>query len=572
MITHRHAHKVYCQLTACHCLALSIAVLIGGAVVPCVAGAATYYLDTTGGSDGNPGTSDAPWQSLAMVQAGAVPGDTVVILSADVNTYAAPWPTQATYQARALKQFEITWTFDTYYPVGQFANGDLWVVGPVNLIGFDPPSTAAGDRIINGSMVNPNPGGRQGYDSAMPYNAYDAALNVACGVSVGTPLTVPPGSSLVSTISLPTVDGKTALQRAAILTVLTAPAQPGDFRPPYCGTDKTVKFNTAMLDPSLLQSLPPVAATPSLAEVESYFAAPWIDHGGYWYGDYMHPSSNMPDYGREMHTEIGIGGLMLHLSFTPAEKETLLCRYVQLGIDLGGVALDGGNSGWTNDGGEAGGRKWPILFAGLMLHDDALKSVGVRSGDYLYQNGYGPGHGPPDYIHFGEDDQTFYVAQLDVDATHSSNWNPDSRDGTRTPYEISDIGLPEWGIRHSTDPYQSNKELWTMYRNVAGPPFHATALAALLTPGGQEAWNHNAYFDYSDRYMTMTAPGGPYAGWWRSMSAFTESMWDTYRAQCGLVRPAVGSSAPCHRPLGIGRSYRARPWASVSLPAGPVAW
>jgi hypothetical protein len=148
------------------------------------------------------------------------------------------------------------------------------------------------------------------------------------------------------------------------------------------------------------------------------FAAPWIDHQAGWVARYQHPSLNMPDYGREMYTNIGIGALMLHLNFTNAQKETLLTRYVQLGIDFYGILTNGGSWHWCNDGGQAGGRKWLILFAGMVLNDTAMKSIGAKSGDYLYQNGYGRGNNPPGYLHFGEDDQTFYVAALDVSVTN----------------------------------------------------------------------------------------------------------------------------------------------------------
>ena len=37
--------------------------------------------------------------------------------------------------ASTLSQFGVTWTFDKEYEVGQFANGDPWVVGPVALLG-----------------------------------------------------------------------------------------------------------------------------------------------------------------------------------------------------------------------------------------------------------------------------------------------------------------------------------------------------------------------------------------------------------------------------------------------------
>ncbi len=554
MESRNHRSHVSCRLVMYYRSLAVAAVLLYGLGLQGVASAATYYLNTASGSDSNPGTSSAPWQTLAKVQSAAAAGDTIVIQAADAATYAAPWPTQVSYRARVLQQFAITWTFDTDYPVGQFANRDFWVVGPVKVIGIDPPSMLISGRIKNGSMVNPAPAnGNQGYDNTMPFNTYDAALNVALDRSAGNPLVLAANSSLVSTISADAAGNLPQLLRAVVLTVLTSPAAPGSFRPPYCGADKTIKFNKSTLNYSLLKSLPPVAGTPTLASVEDMFAAPWIDHQAGWVARYQHPSLNMPDYGREMYTNIGIGALVLHLNFTNAQKETLLVRYVQLGIDFYGVLTNGGSGHWTNDGGQAGGRKWPILFAGMVLNDTALKSIGAKSGDYLYQNGYGPAHNPPDYLHFGEDDQTFYVASLDVSLTNGPTWSPDSRDAVRIPYGTSDIGLPEWGIRHADFPEKSNKYLPTEYRAVAGPPFHGTALAALLTPGGKSLWNHNAFFDYADRYMAFTAPGAEFAGWWRSISPFTASMWDTYRAQCGPVWPAVAgapSPGPVLAPIG----------------------
>jgi len=550
METHRHSNHALRRITVRYRRLAVAAVLSSCLGVQAVASAATYYLNTTSGSDSNPGTISAPWQTLTKVQS-AASGDTIVIQSADAATYAAPWPTHVSYRATVLQQFAITWTFDTDYPVGQFANRDFWVVGPVKIIGIDPPSTLVSGRIKDGSMLNPAPGNAsQGYDNSMPFNTYDAALNVAYNRSGSNPLVLATDSSLVSTISVNAGGSLPQVQRAVVLTVLSAPAAPGSFRPPYCGTDKTIKFNKSALNYTLLMSLAPVSGTPTLASVEAMFAAPWIDHRAGWGARYQHPSLNMPDYGREMHTNIGIGALMLHLNFTNAQKETLLIRYVQLGIDLYGVLTNGGTWHWTNDGGHAGGRKWPILFAGMVLNDAAMKSIGAKSGDYLYQTGYGPGNNPPGYCHFGEDDQTFYVAALDVSVTNGPTWNPDSRDAVKIPYSRSDLGLPEWGIRHSTNPEMSNKWLPAEYRGVACPPFHGTALAALLTPGGKTLWNHNAFFDYTDRYMAFTASGGEYAGWWRSMSGFTANMWDTYRAQVGPVGPAIGSTALVLAPIG----------------------
>ena len=37
-----------------------------------------------------------------------------------------------------VSQFGITWTFDKKVPVGQFVNGDYYVVGPVTVVKIDP--------------------------------------------------------------------------------------------------------------------------------------------------------------------------------------------------------------------------------------------------------------------------------------------------------------------------------------------------------------------------------------------------------------------------------------------------
>jgi hypothetical protein len=64
------------------------------------------------------------------------PNEEVVIEDTYANDEVA---IEDTY-AKSVSQFGITWTFDKEYQVGQFANGDNWIVGPVNIINIDPPS------------------------------------------------------------------------------------------------------------------------------------------------------------------------------------------------------------------------------------------------------------------------------------------------------------------------------------------------------------------------------------------------------------------------------------------------
>ena len=423
-----------------------------------------------------------------------------------------------------ISQFGINWVFDGQYEHGQFANGDYWVLGPVSIINIDPMSVDIGGRIVNGSMINPSPssGLIQGYDSGM-YGSeqipgdYDPFLNAArpgdIAISVTNPLIVNPGSSLVSTISTPDTFDETQLQTAAVLTVLNSIPPEGSFRPPYSGSDKTIKFNRSQLNYSLLNNLTPATAgfVPRLTQgqydgqsdsVERMFERPWLNHIPTWRSQYHHPVDNMPHYYRDIANQIGIAALMLHLDRADQEKETLLTRFVQLGIDNYGVIQDGGEENF----GEIAGCKWSIIFAGLILDNTDMKNIGQRSGDYIDIGPYGPGNLPPDYIHFREDDQTFYV---DQNATGG--------------YDAGDIGLPEWGISHATDPGEDLKD-W----NGIGSRRTASAIAwtgfilAAHIMDARDLWNHDALFDYQDRYMEVEDD-------WRWISLFVEDMWDTHR-------------------------------------------
>lgn len=222
-----------------------------------------------------------------------------------------------------------------------------------------------------------------------------------------------------------------------------------------------------------------------------------------------HPTENMDHYGLELSKKIGDAALMLNLDFSELPgnktKDTLLIEFVQLGIDLAGIADN--NGFWPPNGGWNMGRKWPVLFAGIMLNDTHMKSAGTWS--TLFQ----------------EDAATFYVTQDDVTITHSEQWNPDERGGVPEPYEVLDIGMPEWGIRHATVPYYDNKFWDTAYRDINGCGYAGFVLAAHIM-GQKEAWNHDALFDYEDRWWSIT--GGVHG--FQEATDFTISMWNTYRS------------------------------------------
>ena len=407
--------------------------------------------------------------------------------------------------AKSLQQHGITWNFSEPVQYGQFVNGDYWVLDPgsgVKITKITPghalhPVTG---RHMNGSMLNPATAS-QGYDG---YQNYDAAMNVGLNISETNPFILQKNSSLVSTISnlTPGVSHLSYVNTAAVLTCLPTIPPPKSFRPGISSSTKTV-HNAGSLNLSLLKNLTYLGTKPNIATYSNYLKMVWLTHNGSWTGRYMRPSaSGLDNY--YYNETFAAAAVLLHLDYTDAQKFPLLINFVQLGIDIYSY-IESGAKGWPPDGGHSNGRKWPILFAGIMLDYAPMKNIGQKSGDYLYSTGYGAGNPPPDYLHFGEDGQTFYVAQADIDITNSASWNPDKRNINYAPYTRDMLGMPEWGIRHSTLPNTSDASWTAEYRSIyCGPPSWAgTALAAYFM-NAKALWNNNAHFDFVDRYVAIS--------------------------------------------------------------------
>src|ERR1035437_2846286 len=125
----------------------------------------------------------------------------------------------------SVSQYGITWTFDKPVRVGQFINGDWYVIGTTTIIDIAPkplrgaevPDSEKGKRwpekdldpnkfIRNGSMLNPpakSDGGKE-WKNKVPGVAYDSGIPEWFrpeGLSL-PPTHMKPGDSLVSTITL----------------------------------------------------------------------------------------------------------------------------------------------------------------------------------------------------------------------------------------------------------------------------------------------------------------------------------------------------------------------------------
>lgn len=413
----------------------------------------------------------------------------------------------------------IIWFFDKTVQTGRFANGDPWVVGPVRVINITPMPGVVGGKDVNGSMLNIDIKARtHGFDGYISYLKYDANLNVGKKL----PYDLKVGDMMLSSSHNNNFKGATGsndsyLNEVQILTVVSAAPTPGTFRPPYIGRVGKASWNEKNINYAKLNSLPlPNGGknVPLLKRVEDNFKYPWIyiNEGAgnsHFRALLNHPyrdaSKLSANYGRELSHMASEALLSLQLNYTSEQKRNLTVSMVQIGIDAYG-AVQFGKANFYADGGHNNGHKMPILLAGALLADnDVLNTAATHN--------------------FQEDQQTFYVSAETVSITNSSQWIPDTR-GSVAPYTQADIGLPEWGIRHSYTPQMDNKHLDAVYRNVSSPSFMGQALAARLM-GVKTQWSWNAFFDYTDRYYALYSSGA--SNGVNSIQLFVKDMWEAYR-------------------------------------------
>lgn len=427
---------------------------------------------------------------------GIAAGIFLLLLTLGCNkTQQAYETSDATYRTE-VSQYGITWTFDKPAKTGQFITGDWWVQGPVTVVKVTPApgpvpqeklelkknrwndtSLKADTTMRNGSMIVLKVGHRQGYDSrAAGYSEKE---------SVRIPVTLTPALSLISSISNKTlpvdnfpkeimwgdeVKSENVMKTAAVLTCVKDIPPSDSFRPSYAGTNKTF-FRAKDIQWDLLPKLAPAGEVPSWELFERYFQRPWIDHLMSWSQQQLVPNENGPNYGREHARIVSIASLMVSLDVPKEKKEKLTIGLIQRGIDLYGLAMAGGY--WNEGGGHSSGRKWPILFASLMLNNPQIREL-------------------PESAIFQEDTQTYYgKGWFGQTALY---WMVQHH-GKRSHYEEKPPEQWEKWDR-TTESYR------TCCTAVA---WVGTALAARHMKA-IKIWNHDAHFDYVDRWMREDDP------------------------------------------------------------------
>jgi len=306
------------------------------------------------------------------------------------------------------------------------------------------------------------------------------------------PVTMKPGDSLVSTISMPKnlvlsaqlrnkiergVDDSSPIRTTAVLTCVGEP-QPADaFRPAFCDRQQKIYLARNLKR----QLLPTTAATSSAPRVRQYIRftqRPWV--GTCFFG-FEEPVENMPQYGLEYGRVVGISALLLCTDLKPQQKEPLLVNFVQVGIDLGGI-VRAGHPGWTGWGGHGSGRKLPIVFAGLLLGDDELANI----------NKSFPG------VSFGEDEQTTYGdCWTGAKVVFTGHSGIDAATGAGRSRGNG------WGPYEHTPPSQwkQGQNTSESYRRCCTSVGWAAQALALRLMHAEKSWNHDAFFDYVDRWM-----------------------------------------------------------------------
>ncbi len=522
-------------------------------------GGQTIWVDDVSVTLGGPTNLIVPTEADPYDEK-SVARDTAAIRPAVLYTKQSPPATPKLEDlplVESVSQHGITWRFGKPARVGQFVNGDWYVVGPAVVSSLDPKPLYGKEiprreldgvdrerpehqRVRNGLMLNPPAQMKVAYDSGVR-NWFDPALLQKL------PVAMKPGDSLVSTISMPKglvlraqlrnkiergVDDSSPIRTAVVLSCVDRPQPPDAFPPAFCGRGQKI-YLARNLRRDLLPVAPRTKSTPKTEQYIRFTQRPWV--GTCFFG-FEEPVENMPQYGLEYGRVAGIAALLLCTDLKPDEKERLLVNYVQVGIDLGGM-VRAGHPGWTGFGGHGSGRKLPIVFAGLLLGDDQLAKV---SRSFPQTS-------------FGEDEQTAYgdcwTGAKVLFAGHSGI---DAATGAGR-----DRGNA-WGPYEHTPPsqWQSGQKTSESYRRCCTSVGWVAQALALRLMHAEQAWAHDPFFDYADRWMfendaqfvktIRQATGQDYDKHWarqgQAWDAFTNEMWAAHRA--ALPAPTDGWKQP----------------------------
>ena len=419
-------------------------------------------------------------------------------MPADCTRSTPPPPGTQNY----VEQYGFRWNFDSYKTVGQFVNGDWWVVGPVNITSITPDW----DGSSYGWEVNPGhtPGTwvPQGFQSGCTYKntpIYPSKVPTL-------PYLAQPGTSIVKTSPRPEGIGgssqEACIQAAAVLTVLGSAPTADAFRPAYVGTDKTLYYYSNVKT-NLLPNLAPVDSTPGISWVINRFKMMQINHldatntGGDMRRAF-HAYQNFgncdgcdyqPTVGRDVIS--GIYRLMINDPDDTADNiKAARVAVLQMGIDW----YYNFKQGYLQSagGGYSPGELAALGFFGALLGSEADKTyikalTGINEKRMLSVS------------RFGNND-AIYGSSVDSATnywTATCNTAPTQAYNKRDPYGYIDSGM------------RAGVYTWDAYQFIQSPVWKGEVLIGRLIPEIETIYNFPLIFNYVDRYVSTGLKAQP---------------------------------------------------------------
>lgn len=275
-------------------------------------------------------------------------------------------------------------------------------VGPIQVLGWTPPISGAGDTRQNGAWKNPrgNNDHDQGLDGRSPYDSGNLQATPPITLNVNDVLLIATsgnGNGQDHTVVRPNfpLPGRSRLEYVVSLHVIGYVPAADAFRPNPQGS-QTARQIAAKGDviwsrlPSLLNSAH--ADAPAIAQMEAIFDGYMGDSLGGWTSDQIAPNQQHPGYGSYIASAVSEALALVCSDLPLAQKQRLTEMLIQQGIDLWGAFRDG-RVNYSN-GGHLQARKALVIFAGHMLGIEAMANPDATLGanrfreqDAYYQNG-----------------------------------------------------------------------------------------------------------------------------------------------------------------------------------------
>jgi len=439
-----------------------------------------------------------------------------------VAAYTVPEaPAAATTMQSSVTKNGVTFTFDQDYPVGQYANGDYFVVAPSGgtLVSTSPAaettsatSSESGiplpDRTINGMGVNPQ-------RRSNPWDSYYKGTNDETNTSYWAAKNLDPGKegpyafssgeSLVKAVSLttPPDNSRPAIEKLVVLTVVSQPPKDGAFRPPPWGDDKDIpdSWRVENIDWSKVPEIDVGQPTPNWTALADQALVTW-QTGNLWGNGVRNMTPDeQPTYRRDIGEKMGDFLEALASPGSRADKEQLMIGTLQIGLDQV-VAGEITNDLAGEDPSERYdiGRRGVSVLASLLL-PETQRLDAMLANDWIWQDTSTFGYITQDVIDHKDDDTERGAVDGMLGIPEYANARPQALSGT-APNRPDLI----WGAIALQGTTRAT------YRRIGLQAGFRSSTAIHLFPGAAEIYANPAHVNYHDRWLALVEAGWPGVG------------------------------------------------------------